>query len=172
MIHDPELLKKADKAARRYMFKKRIPVIALCMLSIVLMASTAGMTYKHVEYMSNSKEQYNELEERYESVLEKMRQLQIDNGKLTNEHNELQYENAKLTEDNTILSDGLDDTLNTTMFFINSVGFVVHGHEGYHKFYCEYVKDSEFIQIHNKEYCENTLGLKPHSCWEDDDLSE
>ena len=112
------------------MFKKRIPVIALCMLSIVLMASTAGMTYKHVEYMSNSKEQYNELEERYESVLEKMRQLQIDNGKLTNEHNELQYENAKLTEDNTILSDGLDDTLNTTMFFINSVGFVVHGHEG------------------------------------------
>ena len=87
---------------------------------------------------------------------------------LSDKNSSLQAERDELKESYDFYLKAFNEALDDALFFIESTGFVVEGYDGYHKYYCDIVKNAEYYHSHNKAYCENALGLEPHSCWDSD----
>lgn len=144
---DPALQTKTDMKVRKYLFKKRIPLIALAVLCVALAAVSSVLYINLQNALSKNAEIQDEANELSTTAL----QLREKNANLEDEIFSLKLEKTRLTISN--------------VFFNKYIGFIVDGSDQYHTYECEVYKSAESFTAHNVEYCKY-LGYTAHSCWD------
>ena len=98
VIDNPNLLKRADKNVRKYLLKKRLPVIALCILCIILVATSTTLYINLCTLTKNNEDMRNSISE-----------LSKENSQLKTENDTLEQTNSFLRNLNKDLANEIVD---------------------------------------------------------------
>lgn len=150
---------------------RRVPLLfflcssALCVCLIVL-SSALFFSHSHdqsyIESLSNQVEQLSSQVDLLSS--------QLADG--STEYDALASKYAELKDNYDVALEDLDfykrdywDYYFESIFYHNSIGFIVSGSQYYHSYDCEIFKSSDSFWAHNTEYCESIGYAKCPLCW-------